>query len=83
MTEFEIFDNPETYVNIIDIYRKCKSVTDIKDSYKFINVNEQEEQISKKKLDNDLVAKGLLISCGYSIMMLGGDPDILKPIKRK
>ncbi len=83
MTELEILDNPETYVDIINLYRKCKSLTDVKASYKFININEQEENIRKEKVNNSLIPVGLLISCSYSIMMLGGDPDILKPIKRK
>lgn len=81
MTELEIWDNPETYVNLINLYRKCKSKVDLSSSYNFIEIKEQEEKLKDKKSDNSLIITALLISCGYSISMLGGDPEILKPSK--
>lgn len=83
MIELEILDNPETYVNVINLYRKCKSLVDLTTSYNFIEVKEQEKISLGKKVDKKLLSTALLISCGYSISMLGGDPTILKASKSR
>ncbi len=83
MTELEILDSPETYVNVINLYRDCKSLVDLNTSYKFIEVKEQEETLLNRKVDKKLSSTALLISCGYSISMLGGDPAVLKASKSR
>lgn len=81
--ELEILENPEIYVNVINLYRMCKSLVDLNTSYNFIEVKEQEKKLLSKKVDKELSSTALLISCGYSISMLGGDPEILKPSKSR
>ena len=81
MTDLEVLDSPRTYVNLINVYRKNKATAHLNGSYNYINFKAQEEQITQGKTDETLIPTALVISCGYSIDMLGGDHNFLKPYR--
>lgn len=82
MSELEILESPTSYVNLINLYRKNKALIEKGTTYNYIDIKEQEKITTKKEVEANLIPTALVISCGYSIDMLGGDHKYIKPNKR-